>query len=111
MNTYLVLYNSPVPAAEMMAQVTPEQAQAGMDLWTAWTQKNGDAIVDLGVPLGSGLHVEPDGVSPASTQATGYSIVRAQSVDAAAKLFDDHPHFHTPGGTIDVLEFLAMPGS
>jgi hypothetical protein len=47
--TFLVLYNSPVPAAEMMAQVTPQQAQAGMDAWNAWAEKNGDSIVDLGV--------------------------------------------------------------
>jgi hypothetical protein len=110
-NTYLVLYNSPVPAAEMMAQVTPEQAQAGMDAWTAWAQANGDAIVDLGVPLGTGMHIEPAGASPASTQASGYSIVRADSLDAATKMLEDHPHFHTPGGTIDVLEFLPMPGA
>ena len=44
MTTFLVLYNSPVPAAEMMAQVTPQQAQAGMDAWNAWAEKNGERI-------------------------------------------------------------------
>jgi hypothetical protein len=109
--TFLVLYNSPVPAAEMMAQVTPQQAQAGMDAWNAWAEKNGDSIVDLGAPLGSSTHLEPNAVSPGSTQATGFSIVQADSLDAAAKMLEDHPHFHTPGGTIDILEFLAMPGT
>jgi hypothetical protein len=31
-------------------------------------------------------------------------------LDAATKVVEDHPHFHTPGGTIDVLEFLQIPG-
>jgi hypothetical protein len=111
MDKFLVLYNSPTPAAEMMANTTPEQAEAGMAAWTAWAAKAGDAIVDLGVPLGSGLHLESGSASPGSNQASGYSIVQAESLDAAAKILEDHPHFQTPGGaTIDVLEFLQIPG-
>jgi len=109
-NTFLVLYNSPTPAAEMMANVTPEQAEAGMAGWTAWADRNRDAILDLGVPLGSGKHLEPGTASAGSSQATGYSIIQADSLDAASKILEDHPHFHTPGGTIEVLEFLQMPG-
>ena len=54
MNKYLVLYNSPASAAEQMANATPEQAKAGMDAWMAWAQKSGEAVVDLGMPLGDG---------------------------------------------------------
>lgn len=111
MGKFLVLYNSPIPAAEMMANATPEQTQAGMDAWMAWAQKIGDSIVDLGVPLGSGKRIETGSVSDAPTQAAGYSILQADSLDSAAKMVEDHPHLETPGGTIDVLEFLAMPGT
>jgi hypothetical protein len=31
-------------------------------------------------------------------------------LDAAAKMLEDHPHLQTPGGTIDVMELLSMPG-
>ena len=110
MDKFLVLYNSPTPAAEMMASVTPEQADAGMAEWMAWAEKNHDAIVDLGVPLGSGRHLEPGSTTTGSSKATGYSIVQAETLDAATKMLEGHPHFHTPGGTIDVLEFLEMPG-
>jgi len=27
-----------------------------------------------------------------------------------ARLLKDHPHFKAPGASIDVLEFLSMPG-
>jgi hypothetical protein len=110
MNKFLVLYNSPVPAQEMMANATPEETQAGMDAWMAWTQRNGGSIPDLGVPLGSSRRIGGDSAS-GSTEARGYSILQADSLDAAAKMLEDHPHLHTPDGTIDVLEFFAMPGT
>lgn len=110
MTKFLEVYNSPVPAAEMRANATPEEAKAGMDAWMAWSQRNGDSIVDLGVPLGSSMHIAAGSASPGSTQASGYSIVKAESLDSAAKMLEDHPHLQTPGGTIDVLECLPMPG-
>jgi hypothetical protein len=110
MARFLVLYNSPVPAEQMMAQVTPEQAEAGMALWNEWAEKNGESIVDLGAPLGSGKHVEPGAVSAGTTKATGFSVLEADSVDDAVRIVEEHPHFHTPDATIDVLEFLEMPG-
>jgi hypothetical protein len=107
----LVLYNSSVPAAEMMANITPEQAQAGMETWMAWAGKWGRAIVDMGSPVGAGRRVTGDGVAAAPLQVTGYSIVEADSADAALEMFRDHPHFLTPNETsIDVLECVPPPG-
>ena len=110
MRKFLVLYNSPVSAEEMMAKATPEEMKAGMDLWMEWADKNGDSIVDFGVPLGSNRRIAPDSVSDGSSQANGYSILQADSLEAATKLLQDHPHFDTSGGTIDVFEFLNAPG-
>ena len=110
MAKFLVLYNSPIPAEQAMAQVTPEQAEAGMALWNEWAEKNGDSIVDLGVPLGSGRHVESDAVTAGTAKATGFSVLEADSLDDAVRIVENHPHFHTPDGSIDVLEFLQMPG-
>jgi hypothetical protein len=111
MTKFFVLYNSPVSAAEMMANATPEEMKAGMDAWTAWGQRNGDSLVDFGLPLGSSLHIEAGSASPGSSQASGYSIVQAESLDAAEKMLEDHPHLQTPGASIDVLECLPMPGT
>jgi len=110
MSRFLVLYTSPVPAEQAMAQVTPEQAEAGMALWNEWAEKNAGSILDLGTPLGSGRHVEQGAVTPGSTHATGFSILEAASLDDAVRIVEDHPHFHTPDGAIDVLELLQMPG-
>ncbi len=109
---YLVLYNSSLPSAEMMAGSTPEQMQAGMAAWMEWAGKWGSAITDMGSPVGNGERVAGDSVSSSPSQVTGYSIVEADSADAAARIFTGHPHFQTPAETsIDVLELMPVPGA
>jgi hypothetical protein len=104
MSRFLVLYRSTTSAAEQMAAGRPEQAQAGMDAWMAWAQRAGDAVVDLGAPLAV---VEPGG--DAGDPIGGFSILQADDADALVKVLDGHPHA-AMGGTIEILEFLSMPG-
>jgi hypothetical protein len=97
---FLVLYRSSVSAADQMAAATPEQAEAGMHAWMDWSERNRDAIVELGSPLGG------------DSDVSGYSIVQAESRDAAAELFEDHPHLRMPAdSSIELLEFLPLPGT
>jgi hypothetical protein len=103
--TYLVLYRSKATAAEQMSQNDPDQARAGMEAWMAWAQRAGDAVVDLGSPLGV---VEPGGDD--GDPIGGYSILQAESAEALAAVLDGHPHT-TWGGTIQTLEMLSMPGT
>lgn len=110
MKKFLVLYQSPVSAAEQMANSTPEQAKAGMDAWMAWAQKAGPAIVDLGSPLGNGSALAKGSVSRGNTTVGGYSILQGESMQAITKLLAEHPHFMLPGATIEVLEALPLPG-
>jgi hypothetical protein len=48
---YLVLYRSSMSAGEQMAGGSPEDAQAGMELWMSWAGRVGAAMVDMGSPL------------------------------------------------------------
>jgi hypothetical protein len=104
MTKFLVLYRATSTAAEQMAAGTPEQAQAGMDAWMAWAQRAGDAVVDLGAPLAV---VEAGG--DAGDPIGGYSVLQAEDAEALVKVLDGHPHA-AMGGTIEILEFLPMPG-
>jgi hypothetical protein len=82
----------------------------GMEAWVRWGEKNAAAIVDNGPPLGKTKRVGPNGVSDVRNDLTGYVIVRAESHEAAAKLFLDHPHFTIfPGAGVEVMECLPMP--
>jgi len=90
-----------------MAKATPEQSKAGMDAWMAWAKKAGSAVVDLGAPLGESAVLEGKG-GPGFLG--GYSLVQAESLAAAKKIFVGHPHFEAPGGAIELLEVLSIPG-
>jgi hypothetical protein len=107
MKKYLVLYRAPVSAQEQMSKATPEQAKAGMDAWMAWAKRTGPALVDLGSPLGTAAHL---GGKAGEGHIGGYSILQAESLDAAKKLLDGHPHLSMPGFSIELIEFLPMPG-
>jgi hypothetical protein len=110
MKKYLVLYKSSVSAVEQIAKASPEQAKAGMDVWMSWSKKAGKAIVDLGAPLGNPVKVAGGSSSPSDGNVTGFSILQADSSKAIGDLLKDHPHFKAPGASIEVLEFLQMPG-
>jgi hypothetical protein len=109
MAKFLVLYRAGGDAAAQMADMTPEQAQAGMELWMKWAGTAGSSLVDLGSPLAS---VATVGTGDNNLPIGGFSVMEADSKEAVTKLLDDHPHFHTPGPTaIEVLEYQPIPGS
>jgi hypothetical protein len=111
MKKFLVLYHSSASAREQMANVTPEQMKAGMDMWMAWAAKHKSSLVDLGQPVGPGKHVpKPGAVENAKETVCGYSILQAGSLDEAVKTVHEHPHFHAPTASITVLEMMPVPG-
>ena len=112
MAKFMVLYHARASAIEQMGNLTPEQQKAGMDLWMAWSEKNKDAIVDLGSPLAGSRRVRSNSVAPDSdSTVSGFSVLEAESPEAVAEILNGHPHFHTPGEvSIEVLAYLQIPG-
>ena len=43
-------------------------------------------------------------------KVAGYSVLQGESLEEISKLLDGHPHFHSPNASIEVREFLSMPG-
>jgi ribosomal protein S17 len=42
---------------------------------------------------------------------TGYVVVRAESRQEAARMFENHPHFTIfPGDSVEIMECLPIPG-
>jgi hypothetical protein len=107
MKKFLVLYRSTVSAMDQMASTTPEQRKAAMEKWMAWGASAGTSLVEWGAPLGASAVLRG---SKAPGFVGGYSIVQADSLDSAKRLFDAHPHFGTPGASIELLELMPMPG-
>jgi hypothetical protein len=104
MAKYLVLYHGGSRAE------TEEAGKEVMAQWMKWFESIGPSVVDGGNPTAASKTIAPGGkVSEgAGTQpATGYSVLSADSLDAAVKLAQGCPHLRA-GGTIAVYETLDM---
>jgi hypothetical protein len=84
----------------------------GMAAWHAWVAKHEAFIVFMGGPLGKTKKVSLDGVHDTSNDLGAFTVIRADSQEAAAKLFVNHPHFSIfPGDSVEVMPVMAIPGS
>ncbi len=60
--------------------------------------------------VGKTFRVSKDGMAPASNPFCGYVIVEAETIEAAARLFENHPHFMVfPGDGVDIMPFVTEP--
>jgi hypothetical protein len=74
----------------------------------AWEERNAAFILDRGGMVGKTTRVTKDGVAEAKNQVCGYLVVEAETADAAARLFQDHPHLTVfPGDGVDIMPFLT----
>lgn len=83
---------------------------AGVSAWMEWGTVHRASIVDDGAPLGKTKRAAPGGVTDIKNAMTGYVIVQAESHEAAARLFENHPHFTVfPGDSVEIMECLPLP--
>ncbi|MDP9010786.1 MAG: hypothetical protein M3N91_19135 [Pseudomonadota bacterium] len=84
---------------------------SGMKAWGDWMVAHQAAIVEQGGPLGKTKRTAAQGVSDTKNNMAGYIVVQAESHDAAAKMFEHHPHFSIfPGESMEIMECLPIPG-
>jgi hypothetical protein len=87
-----------------MAQ-TDEEREAAMAAWGAWFGGLGEAVVDHGNPFGPSASVGGNGAT--GSALTGYSVIKADSIDDAAGLVDGCPVLGQ-GGSVDVYETIPV---
>src|SRR5262249_46032194 len=117
MNTYLAVFlgaqDTPRTAAWRAMPEAERKAkeQEGMAAWGGWMEKYRNAIVGEGGPLGKTKRVSASGVADVSNLMGAFVVVRADSHEAAARMFEKHPHFTVfPGEAIEVMPVLPIPG-
>jgi len=82
----------------------------GMAAWHAWVAKHQAAVVSAGGPLGKTKKVSHEGVQDTSNHLGAFTLVRAESHEAAAKLFVNHPRFAIfPGDSVEIMPVLPIP--
>src|ERR1700730_2400289 len=110
MGRYIVLYFAPLGVAERFAQVTPEEAKGGVQLWVDWAQRIGSGLVDPGKPLGNAVKVTKAGSATTDSGTIGMSILQADSMSAALEMVKDHHHLQwAEDCEIVVLEEMPIP--
>ena len=115
MKKFLAVYlgsKSGIEEWKKMDEATRKQKEgAGMQAWKDWMTTNGQSLVDGGSPLGKTKRISETGIADTRNDLTGYTIVEAESHEAAAKLFQNHPHFTMfPGDAVEIMECLPIPG-
>ena len=92
----------------MPEQELRERQSAGV-AWHEWVERNKASIVEIGAPLGRTKSVSQAGIADIRNSMNAFTVVLAQSHEAAAKLFEGHPHFTVfPGEAVEVMECLPI---
>jgi hypothetical protein len=84
---------------------------SGMKAWGDWMATHQRDIVVQGGPLGKTKRTAAQGVSDTKNNLAGFVVIKAESHEAAAKMFEKHPHFAIfPGDSVEIMEVLPIPG-
>jgi hypothetical protein len=117
-NTYLAVFvgskTSPRRSAWDALSEADRRAQEreGMSAWKAWVEKHQGVIVSMGGPLGKTKRVTEKGIEDTSNHLSAFTVVRAGSHEAAAKLFENHPHFAIfAGDSVEIMPVMPIPGT
>src|SRR5215470_10646529 len=112
-DTYLAVFLGSKTSPRMKAWTALPEAerrakeQEGIAAWKAWVEKHHAAVSVMGGPLGKTKKISERGVADVSNEMGAFAVVRADSHAAAARLFENHPHFTIfPGESVEVMPIL-----
>ena len=113
MNKFLVTYLAPAAVIDDWKKTEPEKRKAAEEKmqaeWKQWMSDHGKMIADRGAGVGKTKRVTAEGTSNVRNDIMLYSIVEAESHEAAAKMFEGHPHLQIPRASIEVMEISPLP--
>jgi hypothetical protein len=115
-DTYLAVFLGSKTSPRMKAWMALPEAERrakereGMAAWKAWVEKHQAVISAMGGPLGKTKKVSASGIEDVGNEIGAFTVVRAETHAAAAKLFEGHPHFTIfPGESIEIMPILPIP--
>lgn len=108
---FLVLYLVPGDVMADWAKIDPaarKPAEEKMKAeWDRWMSEHA-RMVALTEAAGKTKAVTAGGITDTKNDVMLYSIVEAESHDAAAKAFAQHPHLTIPQASIQVMEVRSL---
>jgi hypothetical protein len=114
MKKYLVLYLAPASVIDDWKKTEPEkrkEAEQKMQAeWKKWMSAHATIFADAGAGVGKTKSVTANGTSDIRNDIMLYAVVEAESHQAAARTFEDHPHLQIPQSSIEVMEINPLTG-
>jgi len=114
MKKFFVLYLAPVSVIEAWTKTDPETRKPAEDKmradWQTWMKEHGAMLTEMPAGLGKTKRVTAQGISDARNDNMLYCVVQAESHEAAAKLFANHPHLGIPQASIEIMELNPLSG-
>ena len=92
-DTYMAVFVGSKTSANMAAWNALSETErktrerAGVAAWKALVEKHHAALVEMGGPLGKTKRVGLDGIADVSNEMGAFTVVRAESHEAAARMF------------------------
>ena len=114
MQKFIVLYTE--PAAEMeewMKEPAEERKEAEgkmMSEWQAWMLANKAMLNGTTAGVGKTKRITSSGIANTKNDIMLYSVIEAESHEAAAEAFKNHPHFGIPNAAIEISPINPLPG-
>lgn len=109
MAKFMAIYTG---TADKAPQPDQDTIARGMQAWTAWMTRHASQIVDVGGPLGKTKRVSAEGIADIRNTLAAYVVVEAEDHEAAARMFENHPHFAIfPGDGVEVMPCLPIPSA
>lgn len=114
MKKFLVLYRAPVQIIEQWMKTDPETRKVAEEKmqgeWQVWMSDHKSMLSGMTAGVGKTKQVSAAGTIDTKNDIMLYSMVEAESHEAAAAAFEGHPHFQIPGATIEVMPVNPLPG-
>lgn len=110
---FFVTYQMPHSGLDDWMKLPEEERKAQekqmQDEWNAWMANHKDAITET-AGVGKPKKITANGVEDSRNDIMMYSFVEAESHEAAAEMFKNHPHFGIPGSWIEVMPMNTNVG-
>ncbi len=108
---FLVTYHIPTHVMDgwmkLDAATRQPQEEAVMTAWQKWEAEHAAFLVST-EGAGKTRLANAGGIAPVRNDVVVCSIVQADSHDAAAEIFKNHPHFTIPEASIQIMELKSM---
>ena len=103
--------HAPLPRSQPKSEQNAIDA-VGLKQWLDWEARNAASFADRGGMVGKAKRVSKDGIADAVNPLCGYVVGAAESIEAAARLFESPPHFSVfPGDGVGIMPFVTEPAS